>query len=287
MPTPSPTKLLLPLNEAQEQINAQIKKGSWIIGFLGPDHGLPHELRVPGQRTFEEAEAEREKWAKFTVHLLKTLFTDGSIAGEFGGSWLHYSEYDDNVDQLEDWMKGKIVRLESIAERLHFFPLAGESVPAKIVPSPSKQQSKDIFIVHGHDEATKQEVARLIEKLGLRAVILHEQPDRGKTIIEKFELHSAVGFAVVLLTPDDVGYPKDKPTETKPRPRQNVLLELGYFIGILGRSSVCALMKGGVEIPTDLSGVLYTPMDDAGAWRFKLATEINAAGIDVDLNNLK
>jgi hypothetical protein len=155
MATPTTAKLRVPPQEAKEKIKEQIKNGSLIFGFFGPGHGLPHELLIPGQRTFEEAESEREKWAKFTVHLLETLFTDDSIAREFGDWWLHYTDYDDNVDQLEAWMKSKIVRLESIVERLQFFPLAGKPVPVKVASAPSKQKSKDIFIVHGHDEAAK------------------------------------------------------------------------------------------------------------------------------------
>lgn len=144
----------------------------------------------------------------------------------------------------------------------------------------------DIFIVHGHDEAAKESVARFVEKLGIEAIILHEQPNAGRTIIEKFEDHSNVGFAIVLLTPDDIGAPKDRTNETKPRARQNVILELGYFMGKLGRGRVCALYKEGVEIPSDYQGVLYIPMDSAGAWRMALAKEIKNAGIDVDLNKL-
>ena len=246
---------------------------------------LPHEVLVGVERTFEEAEAEREKWAKFTVHLLETLFDNDSIATEFDDWWLNYSEYVDNIDQFRDWMKGKIVRLESIVERLGFFPLAEKPVQATAAPARPKHQSKHIFIVHGHDEAAKHEVARVIEKLGLHPIILHEQADRGRTVIEKFEAHADVGFAVVLLTPDDMGYPKDKPSEAEPRARQNVVLELGYFSGILGRANVCALLKGDIEIPSDYAGVLYKPMDDAGAWKFQLAKEILHSGIDVDLKN--
>jgi predicted nucleotide-binding protein with TIR-like domain len=178
---------------------------------------------VGGVRIFEQAEAEREKWAKFTVHLLETLFDNDSIATEFGNWWLHYSEYVDNIDQFRDWMKGKIVRLESLVERLEFFPLAEKPVQVTAAPTRPKHQSKDIFIVHGHDDA-KHEVARVIAQLGLHPIILQEQADRGRTVIEKFEAHADVGFAVVLLTPDDMGYPKDKPSEPKPRARQNVVL---------------------------------------------------------------
>ena len=141
---------------------------------------------------------------------------------------------------------------------------------------------RDVFVVHGHDEGTKETVARFIGKLGLKAIILHEQPDAGRTIIEKFEHYSNVGFAVVLITPDDTGGPKGKPKAAKLRARQNVVFELGYFIGKLGRKRVRALCKGEVEIPSDYQGVLYILMDSAGAWREKLATEIKATGIDVN-----
>jgi predicted nucleotide-binding protein len=144
----------------------------------------------------------------------------------------------------------------------------------------------DIFIVHGHDESAKQSVARFIERLELRAVILHEQPNAGRTIIEKFEEYSNVGFAVVLLTPDDIGYPKDKPDEGKPRSRQNVIFELGFFVGKLGRERVCALYKEGVEVPSDFQGVLYVEMDTRGGWRLELVREIKHVGIEVDMNKV-
>jgi len=144
----------------------------------------------------------------------------------------------------------------------------------------------DIFIAHGQDETAKESVARFVERLGPTVVILHEQPNVGRTIIEKFEDHSNVAFAIVLLTPDDIGAPNDKKGETKPRARQNVILELGYFMGKLGRGRVCALYKEGIEIPSDYQGVLYIPMDSAGAWKMELAKEIKNAGIEVDLNKL-
>jgi predicted nucleotide-binding protein len=130
----------------------------------------------------------------------------------------------------------------------------------------------------------KESVARFLEKLGLTPVILHEQPNAGKTVIEKFEAHSDVGFAVVLLTPDDLGGSASSPDKLNHRARQNVILELGYFIGKLGRAKVCALHKGGVEIPSDIHGVLYVPYDAGNGWRLSLASEIKAAGIAVDLN---
>jgi len=146
--------------------------------------------------------------------------------------------------------------------------------------------SKKVFMVHGHDNAAKEAVARFLERLGLEPVILHEQPNEGRTVIEKFEHHADVGFAVVLLTPDDVGAAASEPDKLKARARQNVVLELGYFLGALRRSRVCALYKGGVEIPSDYQGVLYVEMDDKGGWRTRLAQELSNAGLKINIEAL-
>jgi predicted nucleotide-binding protein len=144
-----------------------------------------------------------------------------------------------------------------------------------------------VFVVHGHDGEAKESVARFLEKLGLDAVILHEQPNQGRTIIEKFEMSSSdVAFAVVLLTPDDFGSSAAKPSELRPRARQNVILELGYFLGRLGRRRVCAIYRGGVELPSDYQGVLYIEFDHAGAWRTKLAQEFVEAKMSINLQAL-
>jgi len=106
----------------------------------------------------------------------------------------------------------------------------------------------------------RESVARVFATLGLEPVILQEQPDRGRTIIDKFYYYSEVEFAVVLLSPDDMGYASEAgPDTAQLRARQNVILELGFFLGKLGRENVVALHKGNVEIPSDFSGVLFTP----------------------------
>jgi predicted nucleotide-binding protein len=144
--------------------------------------------------------------------------------------------------------------------------------------------SRNVFIIHGHDEAAKEAIARFISKLGLNPVILHEQPNQGRTIIEKFEDHSEVAYAIALLTPDDVGAAKTEITNLCDRSRQNVIFEFGYFIGKLGRKKVCGITKGSVELPSDYSGVLYIPLDPAGAWRMALVRELRAIGLNVDAN---
>ena len=124
-----------------------------------------------------------------------------------------------------------------------------------------------------------------MEKLKLKPIILHELPNQGKTIIEKLENHSEVAFVVVLLTPDDVGGLFNQPEKLLPRARQNVIFELGYFIGKLGRERVCALYKQDVEPPSDFSGIVYIALEKQDTWKFQLAKEIKTAGIDIDLND--
>lgn len=152
----------------------------------------------------------------------------------------------------------------------------------------SVPQSNRVFVVHGHDNEMKQAVARTVERLGLEAVVLHEKPNRGQTIIEKIERFSDVGFAVVLLSPDDTGYSNGAgPDAAKPRARQNVILELGYFAGKLGRERVVALHRGNVELPSDYDGVLYTRYDsDSGTWRSELVAELRESGYEVSADNL-
>jgi predicted nucleotide-binding protein len=144
--------------------------------------------------------------------------------------------------------------------------------------------TRKVFVVHGHDEAALQAVARFLEQLGLEAIVLREQPDQGRTIIEKFEaLANEVGFAVVLLTPDDLAGPADAQGS---RARQNVIFELGYFVGKLGRGRACLLRKGAIEIPSDLYGVIYSDMDAADGWKLKLVRELKAAKLDFDANRM-
>ena len=144
------------------------------------------------------------------------------------------------------------------------------------------------FIVHGRDNAARDAVARVMKQLDIDAVILSEQPSGGRTIIEKFEGEADVGFAIVLLTPDDAGGLQDSDDGPKPRPRQNVVFEMGFFVGRLGRGRVCALKSDDVdmEIPSDYAGVVYVPFGEGRDWRLALAGELRSAGFKVDVNKL-
>jgi predicted nucleotide-binding protein len=159
-----------------------------------------------------------------------------------------------------------------------------EAISAK-VSGPVTANTMDVFVVHGHDEAPKQTVARFLEHLGLNPIILHEQSNRGRTVIEKFEHHAEVQFAIVLLSPDDVGrLANEDDSALKSRARQNVIFEMGYFIGRIGRSHVFPLKAGNVEIPSDYAGVVYTDMDARGAWKAELVRELKSVGFAIDAN---
>ncbi|MDI1302671.1 MAG: nucleotide-binding protein [bacterium] len=180
----------------------------------------------------------------------------------------------------------QVGHLEGLAVKASYQGLANSSSGAASAAHATAQQTKKVFIVHGHDNEAKETVARFLERLRLQPVILHEKPNAGRTIIEKFEVFSDVGYAVVLLTPDDMCIPVASQQKPTPRARQNVILELGYFMGKLSRFRVCALYKKGVDIPSDYQGVLYIEMDQPGAWRQKLAQELVEANLPIDLDGL-
>jgi Predicted nucleotide-binding protein containing TIR-like domain len=143
--------------------------------------------------------------------------------------------------------------------------------------------ARTIFVIHGHDHGFKETVARFLELLELQPIILHEQANEGRTIIEKFEDHAGVPFAIALFTPDDVGR-NVRTAELQPRARQNVVFEFGFFVGKLGRNKAAALVKGDVELPSDYDGVIYISVDESQRWRLDLVRELKAANIDVDAN---
>jgi predicted nucleotide-binding protein len=271
-----PPRLVVSREAAREQIRERIEKG---IPLRDRQILSPEEL--------DRARKERRKWSDFNTELLTRIFDNESVAEEYNRSPGMFSipmdpSLGERIEDFRDDMATSITRLESVLERLDLIP---EAQPHHSPARPIRAiDNRKVFLVHGHDEGAKQSVARFLEKLSLEPVVLHEQPNQGRTIIEKFEHYSAVSFAVVLLTPDDIGASKSDPSNIRDRARQNVLLELGFFLGALGRSRVCALYGEGVELPSDYLGVLYVPLDAAGGWRLKLAAELKASGVEVDLN---
>ncbi len=161
------------------------------------------------------------------------------------------------------------------------------AVGARTISTSIVLNPKRVFVVHGRDEGGKDAVCRLLERSGLEAIVLQERPHRGRTLIEKLEDYGDVGYAVVILSGDDVGGLQVQETgKLNPRARQNVIFELGIFLGRLGRGRVCLLYRKGVELPSDLSGLGYVEMDSGGTWKMKLAREMNESGISVDLKKI-
>lgn len=198
---------------------------------------------------------------------------------------------DDYARSVWDEAKAKVVNLFStVIEELQMFgDDRAVSSGAAIAGPKTPRTGRKVFVVHGHDESLKEKAARLLQRLELEPIILHEQPNRGRTIIEKFEDYSDVSFAVVLLTPDDMGYEAgEDPSVARPRPRQNVILELGFFLGLLGREHVAAVHTGddSFEKPSDYDGVVFIPVDPSGRWQFDLVRELKACGIEVDANRV-
>jgi predicted nucleotide-binding protein len=197
--------------------------------------------------------ARFEKWEKYGHDAVKMDLVNGGHRLVGGTS---------AVKQLAwEWVRMKENQLK---------PTADQSGPAL----ESRKLSRKVFVVHGHDQAAREKIARFLERLEFEPIILHEQASRGRTVIEKVEAHSDVGFAVVLLTPDDEGC--EKGGTPRPRARQNVVLELGYFLGRLGRTHVCAMKRGELEIPSDFEGVVYVPFDSSDGWKQALGKELQA-----------
>lgn len=272
-----PPSLVESRANAFQKIQLQIDKGQTI-----------RNKRIDSGEGLNEARAEFSKWSKYNTELLSRLFDNSSMADEYSKypvSIINFNPtFSEMVIRFQEDVDEKINHLEAIRDRLDLIP----EISSYFIPNSSHLETddlgQDVFIVHGHDEAAKEMVSRFIEKLGFKAIILHEQPNAGRTIIEKFEAYSNVGFAVVLLTPDDAHIARVKTLEGKPRARQNVIFELGYFIGKLGRQRVCALHKKEVELPSDIDGILYITLDTLGSWRLSLAKEMKHAGLPVDMN---
>ena len=148
--------------------------------------------------------------------------------------------------------------------------------------SSNRPTTTRVFLIHGRDHGTRDTVTRFLASLGLEPIVLAEQPDDGRTIIEKFEQYTQGDFAVALFTPDDVGGLGEDSLQS--RARQNVVFEFGYCIGKFGRDRLRAVVKGNIEIPSDYSGVLYIPMDDSDGWKMNLIRELKSAGFDIDAN---
>ena len=258
--------------QAIDVLNRQLEKGSKLL-----------------EKRSSSKIADLMQWQNRTVaNLRRILGSDSHILLSFQDLAKEYGKH--------SWGKGNLPidssRRKSMArplmKQLEHIRLAidllkkmqQEELDAIETLSMSEIQRKKVFVVHGHNEKVLSKTKEFLNKLQLEPVVLREQPNEGRTIIEKFERFSQVAFTVILLTPDDICGDKGIPHEKhKFRARQNVILELGFFLGKLGRQSICVLYSQGVEIPSDYHGVLYVEFDESDNWQTKLTKELKAAGI--------
>lgn len=289
--------LIMNKSDFQSQLEERIKIGKdllatsvKVINVPTPYYGYGRHQKMEYDETEKDAFfSAYHKWDAFNIDFLKRVFNipDNDYKKEYENAYYMGNMFgsDDIVKDEKKTIKLKIEKLESIIERLSIIPDEKQGI-LEITPQDKSSISNKIFIVHGHDSAIKEATARTLTKLGLEPIILHEQADGGRTIIEKFEENSSeVGFAVILLTADDDGKAK-KETSYKSRARQNVVFEMGYFVGRLGRNRVFLLLAEGVEKPGDLDGIVYTPIDVHDGWKLKLVKELKACGYNVSADKL-
>ena len=257
-----------------EPFNRPLVEGVDLDAFLqaseatGGGMAGSHKLAWPGDKTAELG---------LTLCLIDKLASEKDFAFQFSHTFFYSGR---SVSSGIHAMTRQLL-IPFVRDYKAYVLSQGQPQPRLVQPGSNK-----VFIVHGHDEGALQALARFLEKLGLEAIILKEQPNQGRTVIEKFEdCAKEVGFAVVLLTPDDLGGGAAAPDQAH-RGRQNVIFELGYFVGALRRGRVCLLRKGEVEIPSDLFGVVYTDMDPAEGWKARLVQELKAAKLDFDANRM-
>lgn len=173
----------------------------------------------------------------------------------------------------------------TVKGRTESLPRVGEPVPALAAPRAPPR----VFIVYGHDQECKRDLELLLRRWKLEPVILSNLAPNGKTIIEALlaQAETDLSYVIVLLTPDDQGHPANKPEQTRSRARQNVVLEMGMFLGKLGRERVAILHKGNIELPSDIHGIIYIPFTTSiSEVKSKLFVALHTAGLPVDVAGL-
>lgn len=279
-PITEPTELIISKQEFNRVLEERIPKGKELL-----------ERNITTQAELDKLKKDFDSWTDYNSEFLKQSFNNphNEYKREYedsGYSFLgNMSGSDNPIVQQQYVLRKKVEELEKLISKAS---LLKSSLPnSSVEPTQRKNLAMDeVFIVHGHDEEAKEKTARFVEKLGFKPIILHEKASSGKTIIEKIESYSYVGFGIVLYTACDIGGKKTENPDLRNRGRQNVVFEHGFLIGKIGRPNVTALVKEDIETPNDISGVVYVFMDDAGSWQFQIAKELQNSGYQVDLNKL-
>ena len=236
----------------------------------------------------EDAKNVLAKWQQVIQEVLKSYY--GTSENENNHRFEHTivsvkSGYDYKEELTNEYksaisvLEGIIDTIELLLDDANSMDMMNEKAGLKV--------TNNVFIVHGHDEQTRNAVELFVKNIDYNPIVLFKEPSKGQTIIEKIESNvENACFSIVIYTPCDVGRARED-KELKPRARQNVVFEHGYMCSKLGREHVVALCEEGVECPGDMSGVIYIEYDKKGLWQLKIAQEMKAIGLEVDANKIK
>lgn len=256
-------------------------RGFTFQNFCYPSGGFPGEFGG-------DDKPEWLAWKTRTHNLITKLAAENSPAYLLAEEAVKIRTSGNEPDKFERAKSTLMKSLETVASALREDIYGELRTPESMNLSPTL--SNRVFVVHGHDSALKTDVERFLREIGLEPVVLHRQPDEGATIIEKFEKHSDVGYAFILLTPDEVAYTidqkdlEDRERRKELRARPNVIFEFGYFVGRLGRSRVCCLHKGEVVVPSDLDGLIYKRVEQSiDSQAYSIIRELKAAGYKINV----
>ena len=247
---------------------------------------------IEGLRQVDRSSPEFTVWHRNTRLAIESTFVDlPSRVEEFTDieftprvSWYSEDRAARRHTAYVTGLESAAATLSSMIHEIEEYWDDQESGSHETLNTSERNNTNQVFLIHGRDPGTRDTVARFLETLGLEPVILQEQPDQGRTIIEKFEQHAQCDFAVALFTPDDVGGLAEDGLRS--RVRQNVVFELGYFIGKFSRDRVRVLVKGAPEIPSDYSGVLYIQLDEAEGWKLALGRELRDSGFEIEAKRI-
>lgn len=284
-----------------ELLTAQIEKGKELLDINVPvatfnDPYMGYARRPVESMEYDEA-AEKEFSAKFkrwhdrNKEVYRSSFSvpNSIYFHDYEMAAVYHLVYDDTIKIYKEDISCYINQMQADIERLDLMKCVAPEAKETISTALSKTEmakKKRVFVVHGHDTNARNEVELFVKSIGYEPIILCKRADMGDTIIEKIEREAKdVCYAIVIYTSCDLGKDKDD-ADLKPRARQNVVFEHGFMCAHLGRSHVCALLEEGVEQPGDLKGVIYKPLDVAGVWKYLIADEMKAVGLEVDKNKI-
>lgn len=285
-----------------ELLTAQIEKGKELLEINVPiatfnDPYMGYARRPVESMEYDET-AEKEfsekfkRWHDRNKEVYRSSFSvpNSIYFHEYEIQQGYHLVYDDTIKIYKEDIARYINQMQADIERVDLMKC---EVPEPKVSSTAAMSKADVakkkrvFVVHGHDTNVRNEVELFVRSIEYEPIILCKRADMGDTIIEKIEREAKdVCYAIVIYTSCDLGKDKND-ADLKPRARQNVVFEHGFMCAHLGRSHVCALLEEGVEQPGDLKGVVYKPLDAAGAWKYQIADEMKAVGLEVDKNKIK